>query len=243
MTLQNVILRGFEKIFQRHSVVSVSGESGTGKTSLALFLVGKSLANGNVYKGSCFWIQASEQFPRRRLVSMYDDNSKKSDYLLDNIYITPSKVIPSYSEQTELLRKIANESYLFPPNLRFIVIDNISNHLRFEISKVDDIRKRTFILDDFYDNVLSLLILRCQREKITLILLHEVSFNVKLQKTLPFFHSLYKRIKGVNIFLEKSPVSKERVMNIEIRKKIASLYFKLDNGGFFFLKSYINTKM
>ena len=129
---------------------------------------------------------------------------------------------------------MVNENFLFPPDLRFIVLDNISHHLRFEISKVDDIRKRTSILDDFYNNILCPLILRCQREKITLILLHEVSFNVKLQKTLPFFHSLYKRIKGVNISLIKSSISKERVMKIEIGKEIASLYFQLKDGGFRF---------
>jgi len=234
MTFQNVILKEFEKIYQHHSVISISGKSGTGKTSLALFLISQSLANSGVYEDSCFWVQASEIFPKNRLISMYKDSSEKCDYLLNNIYIAPSKVIPSYSEQTKLLERIADENYLFPPDLRFIVIDNISHHLRFEISKVDDIRKRTSILEDFYNNIVCPLILRCQREKIALILLHEVSFNVKLQKTLPFFHSLYKRIKGVNIFLEKSPVSKERIMNIEIGKKDASLYFQLKDGGFRF---------
>jgi len=234
MTFQNVVLQGFEKILQHNSVLSISGKSGTGKTSLALFLVSQSLANGDAYKDSCFWIQASEPFPKNRLVSMCKEQKGKCDYLLNNIYITPSKVFPSYSEQNNLLGKIANENFLFPPDLMFIVLDNISHHLRFEISKVDDIRKRTYILDDFYNNILCPLILRCQRENITLMLLHEVSFNVKLQKTLPFFHSLYKRIKGVNISLIKSPISKERVMKIEIGKKIASLYFQLKDGGFRF---------
>ncbi len=234
MTFQNVVLKEFEKIYQRHSVISISGKSGTGKTSLALFLISQSLANSGVYKDSCFWVQASEIFPKNRLISMCKDSSEKCDYLLNNIYITPSKVISTYLEQKKLLSKTLSESFLFPPDLRFIVIDNISHHLRFEISKVDDIRKRTSIIDHFYDTILSPLILRCQREKISLILLHEVSFNVKLQKTLPFFHSLYYRIKGVNIFLEKSPVSKERIMNIEIGKKNASLYFVLKDGGFRF---------
>jgi len=234
MTFQNVVLQGFEKILQHNSVISISGKSGTGKTSLALYLVAHSLTNGDVYKGSCFWIQASEPFPKNRLVSMCKDQNKKCDYLLNNLYITPSKVFPSYSEQNNLLGKMVNENFLFPPDLKFIVIDNISHHLRFEISKVDDIRKRTSILEDIFNNILCPLILRCQRENITLILLHEVSFNVKLQKTLPFFHSLYKRIKSVNIFLRKSLISKDREMVIEIGKKIASLFFQLDNHGFFF---------
>lgn len=230
MTLQNVVLRNIEKIFQDYSIISIAGESGTGKTSLTLFLVGQLLD----FKNSCFWIQASESFPKNRLISMYKDQKEKCDYLLNNIYITPNKVIPLYSEQNNLLRKITNENFLFPPDLKFIVIDNISHHLRFEISKFDDIRKRSSTIDDFYNNSLFPLILRCQRESITLILLHEVSFNVKLQKTLPFFHSLYKRIKGVNIFLTKSPISKERSMQIEVEDKSALLIFQLDDNGFKF---------
>ncbi|MFW9941331.1 MAG: hypothetical protein ACFFFT_09840 [Candidatus Thorarchaeota archaeon] len=231
MALQDVVLKGFENIFQQHSILSISGESGTGKTSLALFLISQSLVNNN---NSCLWIQASEQFPKKRLVTMYKNQKKKCDYLLNNVYITPNKVISSYSEQNKILRKIRNKNFPLPPDIRFIVIDNISHHLRFEISKVNDIRKRTSILDNFYDNILCPLILRCQRENITLILLHEVSFNVKLQKTLPFFHSLYKRIKGMFIFLSKSSISKERTMKIELEEKIALVQFRLDNNGFKF---------
>ena len=230
MSMQDVVLKSIEKFFQDYSIISISGESGTGKTSLALFLVGQLLD----FKNSCFWIQASESFPKNRLISMYKEQKEKCDYLLNNVYITPSKVISLYSEQNNLLGKISNNKFLFPPDLRFIVIDNISHHLRFEISKVDDIRKRTSILNDFYDNILSPLILRCQRENITLILLHEVSFNVKLQKTLPFFHSLYKRIKGINIFLSRTLTSKERVMKIEVGDKIIPVIFKLNDNGFKF---------
>ncbi|MFX0083816.1 MAG: hypothetical protein ACFE94_18860 [Candidatus Hodarchaeota archaeon] len=226
----DTVLRGFEEIFQHHLVISISGESGSGKTSLALFLVGQSLSNGD----SCFWIQVSEPFPKNRLISMYQHKKEKFKFLLNNIYIAPNKVIPSYSEQYNLFENITSENFLFPPDLRFIVIDNISHHLRYEISKIDDIKKRTFILDDFYDNIISPLILRCQREDITLILIHEVSFHAKLQKTVPFFHSLYNRIKGVNIFLRKSLNSKRRLMEIEMGNKATSLHFRLDNQGFIF---------
>jgi hypothetical protein len=234
MALKDVVLKGIEKILQKHSIISISGESGTGKTSLALFLVSQSIINNET---SCIWIQASEQFPKRRLISMYRSQKDKCDYLLNNIYITPNKVISSYSEQNYLLCKIKSQNFPLPPDIRFIVIDNISHHLRFEISKVNDIRKRTSILDNFYDKILCPLILRCQREDIALILLHEVSFNVKLQKTLPFFYSLYKRIKGVYFFLSKSQISKGRTMKIEAGDTIASLLFKLNDKGFNFVNN------
>ncbi|MFW9880677.1 MAG: hypothetical protein ACFFG0_47020 [Candidatus Thorarchaeota archaeon] len=234
--MQDVVLKGFEQIFKHQSVISISGESGTGKTSLALYLVSYLLIHDNINNdSSVLWIQAGEEFPKKRLISMYRDQKEKCDYLMQNTFIIPPKVISSYSEQNKFLSEIVDNKFLFPPDLKFIVIDNISHHLRFEISKVDDIRKRSSLLNDFYDTLLCPLILRCQRENIVLILLHEVSFNVKMQKTLPFFHSLYKRIKGASIYLSRSPVSNERKMIIEVGKKVASLFFQLNNNGFNFI--------
>ncbi len=234
MTLQSLVLRRFDELFQKNSIISISGESGTGKTSLALYLITHSLTSKSANNNSCFWIQASEQFPKKRLMSMNKGNNERCNYLLNNIYIAPKRILSSYSEQTHFLNNVADDSFLFPPDLKFIVIDNISHHLRFQISKNSDMKLRTTILDDFYNNNLCPLILRCQREKITLILIHEVSFNVKLQKTLPFFNSLYKRIKGVNISLIKSPISNEREMQIEVGKKVILLNFQMDNYGFNF---------
>ncbi|KKK82297.1 hypothetical protein LCGC14_2804810, partial [marine sediment metagenome] len=59
-------------------------------------------------------------------------------------------------------------------------------------------------------------ILHCSREKIVLILIHEVSFNVKLQKIQPFFHTLYKRMKGLKIILKQFKPTKKRVMELAL---------------------------
>jgi hypothetical protein len=235
MTLQSVVLEDLDLLLQKNLIASIAGESGTGKSSLAIYLISYSLSKNETCNNSCFWIQASEQFPKNRLMSINKDNSKRCNYLLDNIYIAPNRIFSSYLEQSLFLNKIADDHYLFPPDLKFIVVDNISHHLRFATLKSRDIKHRTALLDDFYNNTLCPLILRCQREHIALILIHEVSFNVKLQKTLPFFNSLYERIRSVNIYLSKSPISKERGMKIEIGKSATTLNFKLDNHGFLFI--------
>ncbi|MFX1426698.1 MAG: hypothetical protein ACFFBE_09620 [Promethearchaeota archaeon] len=234
MTLQSLVLKEFDAMFQKNSLISISGESGTGKTSLVLYLVANMLTKEKDSENSCFWIQASEQFPKKRLLSMYKEYNEVSNFLLNNFYVAPGNTISSYSEQTYFIQNLLDDRFIFPPDLRFIVIDNISHHLRFQISKVSDIKQRATLLDDFYNNMLCPLILLCQREKITLILLHEVSYNVKLQKTLPFFYSLYSRIKSVNIFLKKSIFSNERVIEIEENQKFHSLFFQLDEKGFHF---------
>jgi len=235
MTFQRSVLQDFDAMIEKNNIISISGESGTGKTSLGLYLIANSLSKKEISNNSCFWIQASEPFPKKRLISMCIDNSELCTYLLSNIYIAPKRNFSSFSEQSQFLGKIVDDSFIFPPDLKFIVIDNISHHLRYETLKSRDIKQRTILLDDFYNKSICPLILRCQRESIALILIHEVSFNVKIQKTMPFFYSLYKRIKSVNISLTKSPISKEREMKIEIGRTIKSLIYKLDNKGFLFI--------
>ena len=87
MTLQSLVLQEFDVMFQKNSIISISGESGTGKTSLALYLVSHMLTKEKNPENSCFWIQASEQFPKNRLLSMYKDNNDLGNYLLNNIYL------------------------------------------------------------------------------------------------------------------------------------------------------------
>ena len=85
MTHQNLILEGIKEIFQDNTVISISGKSGTGKTSLALYLAGYYLASDIPHDGSCVWIQASELFPKKRLKTMFQNTSL--NYLINNIFV------------------------------------------------------------------------------------------------------------------------------------------------------------
>ena len=140
------IINGFQKAFSTHKIISISGDSGTGKTTLAQFLIGNLLTISKPYEDYCFWIQASETFSKKRLVNMYKMDSEKLRYLKNSILISPGrKTCSSFSEQSELLRRLSNNNYIFPPNLKFIVIDNISHHLRYEISKLRNAKAVTHL--------------------------------------------------------------------------------------------------
>ena len=76
---------------RNRNVISISGKSGTGKTTLGLQLVGTILTSEKPYDSSCIWIQASEQFPKKRLVSLFKDSPGKIHYLLKNIFVYPEK--------------------------------------------------------------------------------------------------------------------------------------------------------
>lgn len=232
---QESILVGINEIFQENTVISISGKAGTGKSSLALFLVGSYLTSSTPYSDSCVWIQASESFPKGRLETMFSHTNKQLAYLKENIFIAPSeRSYTTYEQQLTHLGKLSNTNNLFPPDVRFIVIDNISHHLRFKYSQVSEIEKKAYLVNNFYDTLLSPLIFRCQREKINLILIHEVSFNVKSQQSQPFFHRLYERIKGVQITLLKSFITDQRTMELTVRDSKLSFKFDLIDSGFIF---------
>ncbi len=235
MLSQNKILEELQKILDKITVVNLSGESGTGKTSFALYLIGHLLRNDHY----CIWVQASEPFPKKRLETMYGNNQKKLYILKNQILVAPDRCFATLDTQSEFMIKITHKNYLFPPDLQFIVIDNISHHLRFRFSKVEEISEKILLYDRFYTSELLPLILRCSREKIILILIHEVSFNMNLQRNQPFFNRLYERIKGLNIVLKQSLYSKKQVMDISAENKKVSLGFKIEDNGFNFTQLFL----
>jgi len=218
------------QLWTRSNIIFVSGASGTGKTSLVQFLVGNALAH-DLKNKSCVWIQASEPFPSTRFKAMQPPE------LLKHIYVTPpSGVYQNYLQQEMDLRAISSGIKLLPPSLFFLVIDNISHHLRYEISQTSDISRVTRLMDKFYAIQLQPLILKCMREGIRLILIHEVSYNPNLGKEAPFFHKLYDRVKGVvRIHLVKDLFSKKLSMHLNSEEQSWTGRYKIHSTGFLFV--------
>jgi len=200
------ILSGFSgeihKLMNRHKIINISGESGTGKTTLALQLVGNFLTATYPFEECCIWVQASESFPIKRLSRMFANTPQEFSYLQQNIFTIPhNTTLNTYFDQSKLLGNILNGHSILPPNLRFVVIDNISHHLRYEISKYKDIKFITSLIDDFYDSQLLPLLMFCQREGIYLVLLHEISYDPNAEKSRSFLFKLYDRLDTIKIEL------------------------------------------
>ena len=133
-------MNGIEDLFHENRLISISGKAGTGKTSLSLYLIGNLLTSLTPYDGSCVWIQASEPFPKKRLGSMFRNDEGKLEYLTNNIFVTPGNgPYTTFDLQLEALKRLSKNNYLLPPDIKFIVIDNISYHLRFRFSQINDI--------------------------------------------------------------------------------------------------------
>lgn len=218
------------KFFFAKTVVSISGSSGTGKTTLALQFVSKLLTRAEPYEDSCVWVQASELFSKKRLRSLFE-HLDVLDYLESNIFAIPKSTIKSYEEQSSVLYTISRDISQLPPFTKIIVIDNISNHLRHQISQSSDKKQVISILNNFFETQLEPLIFFCQRKAICLILLHEVSFNPELERNVPFFHSLYERIDSLHIHLEKDIFQKQNTLQATLNNSCINLEYKLRTKG------------
>jgi hypothetical protein len=219
----NFIDHIFNKI-QKNSystkIVSISGESGTGKTTLALQLVSHFLSESPF--NCCIWIQASEFFPYKRLKSLFQKESDRLSFLEKKILVTPEgHTFTSYEEQSEFLFRLCSRNMVLPPHLKCMVIDNISHYLRYKISTYSEIQQVTKVLDRFFEDQLFPLICFCQRENIYLLLIHEISYNLFLERNRAFYSKLYDRIKALSIefSIEWNQNQKNKVLKIKGQDK------------------------
>lgn len=231
--LQEVdLLNGIRKLLSHNNIISISGESGTGKTTLSLYLVGNFLTYGKSFTDSCIWIQAGEIFPNKRLLQIFEGNSEELEYIQNNIFIKPVKMpirpIMSFGEQKIIIENLINPSTFLPPSLKYIVIDNISHHLRYKLQHTTDNYR---LLDRFYDEQLFPLILFCKREHIHLVLIHEVTFSPKLDRVRPFFYKLYDRIDKIDIVLHKVFNSDKKTMEISHNQFQWNFQYMLAHSG------------
>ena len=203
-------------VLKGRGIISISGESGTGKTTLALQLLTSTLIQKDSFDDTAVWIQASEQFPKKRLVSLFDSSNGKSDAILKKIFLFPTSTpFLSYEDQSGFFSTLG--SSMLPFGTKFLVIDNISHHLRFAASCCSNFRERTVLLDEFFSSQLFPLIMRCLRENIVLVLIHEVSFDPALGKNQMFFNKLYSRINSVNVFLSKPFRNTSKTKRLELK--------------------------
>ncbi|MHA1149360.1 MAG: hypothetical protein ACTSR8_14080 [Promethearchaeota archaeon] len=205
-------------LFLDSNVLNISGESGTGKTTLALQLVGNILKDT---EDTCIWIQASDLFPKKRAEAMFLHHS----HILDSFYILPSRgICKTYAELASTLSVFNKPDTLLPPAVRFIIVDNISHHLRYEITRGMEYR---LAINSFFNQIIFPMVIYCKNHHIVLILIHEVSYNPKLDKTVKFLSQLYERIESSDIILSKKLGSSYKFLVCST----AIMEYELGNAG------------
>jgi RecA/RadA recombinase len=212
-------------------IFSISGPSASGKTTLALQLISNLIEPKKHEKN--IWIQASEVFPKRRLDSLLLNNLSQKKYILRNTFVFPSNhVITSFEQQQELLKRISTQ--LYPPGTKYLVIDNISHHLRLSLSLQKDLSLRSKLVNQFFNEILLPLIMRCKREQINLIMIHEVSQDPQTGKIHPFYYKLFKRIESTSISFQGLIRFGTQLLYFTPRgKPTFQLLYELRNEGLF----------
>lgn len=227
---------GIRKLLTYHNIISISGESGTGKTTFAIQLVGTILSYEPPFEDSCIWVQASEKFSLKRLIQIFQEEKEKLEYIQNNIYIIPqNNPIRTYEQQGSLIQQLMDISSYLPPSLKYIVIDNVSHHLRYKLTCFHNPKNISSILNSFYETQLMPLILFCKQNEIILILIHEVSYNPKDQENKPFFYRLYRRIKTIDIVLNKLHHTEKKNLYIYYNKVKWNFQFIIEPSGITFL--------
>ena len=227
---RSVIISHVFDLAKKNGLISIAGKSGTGKTTLALQFVSTLMTLEKSYRNQCVWIQASEQFPKKRLISLFRSYPDRVNYILKNIFVAPGlKPFSNYQDQSAYFRKL--KTTIFPNNAKFIVVDNISHHLRFFASSHSGFKERGEILNEFFSVQLFPLIMRCLREKIILILIHEVSFDPSSGKTKPFFSKLYDRIDSINVNLSKAMGSGLKQMVVSSKGTSTKFVYEIGESG------------
>ncbi len=236
MITQDKVFTDFNRLFSRKAVISIYGASGTGKSTLSLQVIGTLLTYSEPYEDCCVWFQASEAFSKQRLYQMFKDKPSKLDYLTKNIFVIPSDgPCMSYSQQADVISKFVKKNSILPYNLKFIVIDNISHYLRFEIMKAEGFCGYSALVNPFFSEQLYPLIMFCERESIKLIIIHEVSYSPASDKILPFLNKLFSRIDCLNIFLSKDFRDGRNQMTVECEDFTYGFKYQLGDTGLKFV--------
>ncbi|MBD3213818.1 MAG: AAA family ATPase [Candidatus Lokiarchaeota archaeon] len=220
-----------KNLLDRFNFINIFGEAGTGKTTFALQLVNNLLSYPEPGDISSVWIQASESFPSKRLKTLFSNDQFLLNHLLHHIFIIPKKPTSDYYQLNSLLANLTTFQRGVPPNTRVLVIDNISHHLRYELSQFSDIGDKVAILDDFFDSVIVPLTFFCEESRITFILIHEVSYDPDQDKTVMFNHQLFERINSLDIELKKDLFSRRHYIHFHTEYSSKSFEYTLRQKG------------
>ncbi|MEJ2251989.1 MAG: ATPase domain-containing protein [Candidatus Lokiarchaeota archaeon] len=225
-----ISVKSIENMLQKESFINITGESGVGKTTFALQYVGKKLKKGSI----CIWVQASEKFPKNRFLDLFSCTSEETQ-MLGQIILTPGfSLIQNLDYQERIISEVIKKSKIRPFRIQFIVIDNISHHLRTQILRTSDIVKVSKYLDHFFTSQILPLVTLSHLSQTQIILIHESTYNPATDHVQPFSYKLFSRIDSVWIKLNYNRFKDAKVCSLESNDINEDYNYILDKHGLIF---------
>lgn len=224
--------------FRGNLMVNIYGKAGTGKSSMAQYLVGTVLRRQK--DTNAVWIKASQEFSATRLTSFFGQASSVGD----RIYLLPKYgICKDLEQQNGILRRIADGALFLPPRTRHLIIDNISHHLR-RTTGDQAIGRHVYLKNKFFESTLGPLLLFCRRTRIRLILIHEATQlpaeDHREEIIRPYYYKLYAEIPALFIRLGK-PFNSSNAYRIELNHSPTapperSFAYRIRDTGFQFTR-------
>ncbi|TFF85420.1 MAG: hypothetical protein EU517_01650 [Promethearchaeota archaeon] len=220
----------FQKLISQQKIISLVGESSTGKTTLALQLITNLMMRDQSKNEQAIWIQSSESFPKKRAETMYRDKPDVALDVLGRIFVIPKeKPFSNITAQSEFFKSFNN--LILPPGVKYIVIDNISHHLRHAQANILEVREKMNHMNGFFTQQLYPLIMFCLRNKYYLFLIHEVSFDPQSGRLRAYNGQLFERIRGLEISLSNSIDNKRKTMKLFAEKTAQQYSYRITDRG------------
>ncbi|MEJ2252363.1 MAG: AAA family ATPase [Candidatus Lokiarchaeota archaeon] len=222
--------KAIEIKLEEEPLINITGESGVGKTTFALQYVGTKLKKGNI----CIWVQASEKFPKNRFLDLFSCTSEETQ-MLGQIILTPGlSLVQNLDQQEQIIAEVIKRSKIHPFRIQFIVIDNISHHLRTQILRTAEIEKVSRCLDHFFASQLLPLVTLSHLSQTQILLIHESTYNPKTDHVQPFSYKLFSRIDSVWINLKHNRFKDTKVCSLESNDINEDYNYILDKHGLIF---------
>lgn len=213
-------------------IIQISGESGSGKSTFAQYLVGHLILNKDNLL-TALWINAGSPFSYKRLEHNFNEAPEQLEYIKNNIFLTN---ISSYFKQQNLINELSSLENFIPINTKLIIFDSISHNFRLKLMEFNELDIKIKLINSFFTEQIYPLQMFASLNRVNLIFIHEVSYKPKLNKNTKFLHKMFDRIDSIMIKLEINE-KREKILNLKYHNIEFVSKYRLSNNGFEFIWS------
>ena len=181
--------------FTKAHILHIAGGYNTGKTILVKDLIATMLET-NPPTQNFFYLDADKKFPK----ALYE-KSLPQKALQNRIFVSK---IPNSTKFAKTIRDLCSDRTPLKAG-DVIIIDSVSEFIKQNMAKIDDYAEWKAEVEYIKNSIIPQLIRLVIRQKIKLILVHHISYDPGEDASVPYYHDLFRLIKGMWLQMKKTP--------------------------------------